>query len=79
MAFQYAEKGATDVKELKAQLAYRQSLQEITNEINAAENLDSILIDLKDRILFLFKSDRITIYVIDNTSKELFSRFKVGT
>ena len=79
MAFQYAEKGATDVKELKAQLAYRQALQEITNEINSAENLDSILIDLKDRILFLFKSDRITIYVIDNTSKELFSRFKVGT
>ncbi|MCH8320462.1 MAG: Flp pilus assembly complex ATPase component TadA, partial [Acidobacteria bacterium] len=79
MSFQYAEKGATDVKELKAQLAYRQALQEITNEINSADNLDSILIDLKDRILLLFRADRITIYVIDNTSKELFSRFKVGT
>lgn len=79
MSFQYAEKGATDVKELKAQLVYRQALQEITNEINSADNLDSILIDLKDRILFLFKVDRITIYVIDNSSKELFSRFKVGT
>ena len=79
MSFQYAEKGATDVKELKAQLVYRQALQEITNEINSADNLDSILIDLKDRILFLFRADRITIYVIDNNSKELFSRFKVGT
>ncbi|MFB3141769.1 MAG: GAF domain-containing protein, partial [Acidobacteriota bacterium] len=79
MSFQYAEKGATDVKELKAQLAYRQALQEITNEINSADNLDSILIDLKDRILLLFRADRITIYVIDINSKELFSRFKVGT
>ena len=72
MSFQYAEKGATDVKELKAQLAYLQALQEITNEINSADNLDSILIDLKDRILLLFRADRITIYVIDNNSKELF-------
>jgi len=79
MSFQYAEKGATDVKELKAQLVYRQALQEITNEINSADNLDSILIDLKDRILLLFRADRITIYVIDSNSKELFSRFKVGT
>jgi len=79
MSFQYAEKGATDVKELKAQLVYRQALQEITNEINSADNLDSILIDLKDRILLLFRADRITIYVIDTNSKELFSRFKVGT
>lgn len=79
MAVKIAAKGATDIKQLKAQLAYRQSLQEITNEINAAENLDSILIDLKDRILYLFKADRITIYVVDTSTNELFSRFKVGT
>ena len=79
MAVKIAEKGATDIKELKAQLAYRQALQEITNEINSADNLDSILIDLKDRILYLFKADRITIYVVDSSTNELFSRFKVGT
>ncbi len=76
MAVKVADKG---IKELKAQLAYRQALQEITNEINAAEKLDSILIDLKDRILYLFKADRITIYVVDSSANELFSRFKVGT
>ena len=79
MALRYAEKGASDVRELKAQLAYRQALQEITNEINAAEELDSILIDLKERILTLFRAERITIYVMDSAKKEIFSRFKVGT
>jgi type II secretory ATPase GspE/PulE/Tfp pilus assembly ATPase PilB-like protein len=79
MAVKIAKKSTTDIRELKAQLAYRQALQEITNEINSAENLDSILIDLKDRILYLFKADRITIYVVDATTNELFSRFKVGT
>ncbi|MDA2937838.1 GspE/PulE family protein [Acidobacteria bacterium AH-259-A15] len=79
MALEYLEKGSADVRELKAQLAYRQALQEITNEINAAEELDAILIDLKDRILTLFKSDRITIYVADKGKNEIFSRFKVGT
>ena len=79
MTLRYAEKGAGDIKELKAQLAYRQTLQEITNEINASQNLDSILVDLKDRILYLFKADRITIYVVDRDTNELFSRFKVGT
>ena len=79
MAVKVADKGVTGIKELKAQLAYRQALQEITNEINSAEKLDSILIDLKDRILYLFKADRITIYVVDSSANELFSRFKVGT
>ncbi|MEE2839933.1 MAG: hypothetical protein VYC91_05325, partial [Acidobacteriota bacterium] len=71
MAVKVADKGVTGIKELKAQLAYRQALQEITNEINSAEKLDSILIDLKDRILYLFKADRITIYVVDSSANEL--------
>ena len=75
MALQFAESGTRD---LRAELAYRQALQEITNEINAADKIDAILIDLKDRILSLFKADRITIYVTDEPNNEIFSRFKVG-
>ena len=59
MALKIAEKRPTDIKEPKAQRVYRQALQEITNEINSADNLDSILLELKDRILYLFKADRI--------------------
>lgn len=74
-AARYSE---TSTRDLKAELAYRQALQEITNEINAAEKLDAILIDLKDRILSLFRADRITIYVTDDATNEIFSRFKIG-
>lgn len=66
------------VTELEAQLAYRQALLEITNEIHAAQNLNEILIDLKDRILSLFQADRTTLYVVDGVNKEIYSRFKVG-
>jgi type II secretory ATPase GspE/PulE/Tfp pilus assembly ATPase PilB-like protein len=64
--------------DLETQLAYRQALLDITNEIHAAQNLNEILIDLKDRILSLFQADRITIYVVDGVTKEIYSRFKVG-
>ncbi len=74
-AAKYSE---TSTRDLKAELAYRQALQEITTEINAAEKLDAILIDLKDRILSLFRADRITIYVTDEATNEIFSRFKIG-
>ncbi|MEE8161500.1 MAG: GAF domain-containing protein, partial [Acidobacteriota bacterium] len=74
-AAKFAESSTRD---LKTELAYRQALQEITNEINAAEKLDEILIDLKDRILSLFRADRITIYVTDEATNEIFSRFKIG-
>ena len=61
------------VRELQSQLAYRQALQEVANEINAAQNLDEILIDLKDRTLSLFQADRLTIYVVDGVNKEIFA------
>ena len=65
-------------EQLKALLDHRLAFQEITNEINAANDLDSILIDPKERILTLTQADRITIYVADKKKGEIFSRFKVG-
>ena len=69
---------ASTLDQMQAKLAYLRDLQEITNQINAAANLDSILIDLKDRILTLLEADRITIYVVDKEEGEILSRFKVG-
>lgn len=79
MAHPLTENITDDIEALKAQLVYRQSLQEITNELNLAEDLDTALEALKDRILSLFNSERMTIYLIDRKSQELYSRFKIGT
>lgn len=69
---------ASDLQHLKSEVEYRTKLQEIGNKINAASNLDEILIDLKDKITSLFEAERITVYVIDKERKELVSRFKTG-
>lgn len=69
---------ASDLQTLKSEVEYRTKLQEIGNKINAASNLDEILIDLKNKITSLFEVERITVYVIDKERKELVSRFKTG-
>lgn len=53
----------------------RAVLKELGEKILAARNLDNILIDLKDDIINYFNAERITIYVVDGTTKELVSRF----
>ncbi|MBW2406655.1 MAG: GspE/PulE family protein [Deltaproteobacteria bacterium] len=64
--------------ELTSEVAYRTRLQKICNKINAAANLDEILIDLKDDITSLFEAERITVYVVDENKHQLVSRFKSG-
>ena len=69
---------ARQIQYLKFEVAYRARLQKICNRINAAEDLDEILIDLKDDITSLFAAERITIYVVDGARRELVSRIKSG-
>ena len=66
------------IQELTNEVAYRSRLQKICNKINAAANLDEILINLKDDITSLFEAERITVYAVDKTKKQLVSRFKSG-
>ncbi len=66
------------IRELTSEVAYRTRLQKICNKINAAANLDEILIDLKDDITSLFEAERITVYVVDKNKHQLVSRFKSG-
>ena len=66
------------VENLKTEVEYRTKLQEIGNRINAARDLDEILIDLKDDIISLFDAERLTVYVVDGVKRELVSRFKSG-
>jgi type II secretory ATPase GspE/PulE/Tfp pilus assembly ATPase PilB-like protein len=66
------------VAHLRSEVEYRTRLQEIGNKINAARDLDEILIDLKEEITSLFAAERMTVYVIDGVKRELVSRFKSG-
>jgi type II secretory ATPase GspE/PulE/Tfp pilus assembly ATPase PilB-like protein len=66
------------IENLKSEVDYRTRLHEIGNKINAARDLDEILIDLRDDIISLFESERLTVYVIDGVKRELVSRFKSG-
>ncbi len=57
---------------------YGNRLKGICKKIYDAQNLDDILIDLKDEIASYFKAERLTIYYVDGIKRELISRFKSG-
>ncbi|MFH0812666.1 MAG: GspE/PulE family protein [Pseudomonadota bacterium] len=66
------------LEKLRTIIAYNENLKTISHEIHAAENIDDILINLKDKILTLFDAERITIYAVDHTAKEIYSKMKEG-
>ncbi|MFH1076445.1 MAG: GspE/PulE family protein [Pseudomonadota bacterium] len=63
---------------LKREIEYRKRYEEITNKIHAADNIDEILLDIKADILELFSADRLTIYVVDGSRRELVSKVMSG-
>jgi type II secretory ATPase GspE/PulE/Tfp pilus assembly ATPase PilB-like protein len=67
------------IDEEKGKLSYYKALHDIGNQINAAKDINEILINLRGQILSLFDADRITIYVVDGKRKEIYSRFKEGS
>jgi len=73
-----AANGGKNASVLKQEVEYREKLLEITNKVHAANNIDEILIDLKDEVTKLFDAERITVYVVDGIKKELVSRVKSG-
>jgi type II secretory ATPase GspE/PulE/Tfp pilus assembly ATPase PilB-like protein len=63
---------------MERELEYRKKLTAITNQINAAESIQHILMTLKDKILELLDAERLTIYAVDTKNQELYSIQKVG-
>ena len=70
---------SVDINKLQDQLLIRKQLQDITNQINTAQNIKQILVDLKDGILTLFSAHAVTIYVVDQVKNEIYSMFLAGT
>ncbi len=69
---------ATKPEKTDAGEEYRERIQEVNKKIFSANNLDELLIDLKEDILALFDAERITIYYVDGIKRELVSRYKSG-
>jgi len=65
----------SNVEFLKRELQFSRKLNFITNKINVSKDVDEILINLSDSIISVFDADRITIYIVDSTKKEIVSRF----
>ncbi len=64
---------------LRQQLEYRKRLMDKINEIHSADNLNTILINIKDSIAGLFNAERITIYLADSKRNLLISKVMSGT
>src|SRR5437879_5950305 len=63
---------------LERELEYRNKPPAITNQLNSAESIPHILLTLKDKILELLDSERLTIYAVDTKNQELYSMQKIG-
>jgi type II secretory ATPase GspE/PulE/Tfp pilus assembly ATPase PilB-like protein len=63
------------MQELQKKLQFNEKFKNVTNKIHSANNTDEIIISVKDDILDLIDSERITIYGVDPTKNELYSKF----
>ncbi len=61
---------------INQRLAYEAKLRKLSNTIHSAENINSILIDLRKRILELYEAELVTIYIYDKRKNEIYSRVK---
>jgi type II secretory ATPase GspE/PulE/Tfp pilus assembly ATPase PilB-like protein len=64
---------------LEVQLVFHKKLNSISNKIHSANDTDDILLNLQGEILALFDAQRITIYVIDGSKKQLVSKVMTGS
>lgn len=72
------EKKETELEHLQTQVRLERSLRDITNKIHSC-TLDEILMQVKEDIRDLVQSERVTIYAVDKTGKEIFSRVMEGS
>ncbi|MGA1867393.1 MAG: GspE/PulE family protein [bacterium] len=79
MGFLFSSKNKKeDMKILESQVAYKEKLLYITNQIHAAKGVDDIFLRIQGDILELFEAERITIYAVDEQYNKLYSKYKVG-
>ncbi len=68
-----------DSDTIAQQLEYRKRMMDKISEIHSADNLNTILINIKETIAGLFNAERITIYLADSKRNLLISKVKSGS
>ena len=68
----------SNVNSLEGQLLFHKKLNNISNKIHSANDTNDILLNLQGEILTLFDAERITIYAVDGTKKQLVSKLMTG-
>ena len=69
---------APQVEELLKNLEFHKAIQSITKRIDAAETIREIVIDIKEDIRHLFNIHILSIYLVDQTAKEIFTLQESG-
>ncbi len=69
-----AKNDAVKKRVVNAKLVYASRLKKLSNAIHAADDINSILVGLKDQIISLYGAEYVTIYLVDNKKKEIYSR-----
>ena len=65
---------SSDLQELQQKGEFAEHVKKITAQINAASDLDQILLDLHKDILSLFDAEDLTLFAFDADKKEIFSK-----
>ena len=67
--------GQESVSTLQERLASEQKLVALIDKIHAAKSLDAIFFEIQGEILSFLETERMTLYVVDQDKRELFSKF----
>lgn len=63
---------------INSQLDFSKRLQAVAGRVNAASNIDEIMLEVSKDICTLFNADRLTIYTISEDKSYIISRVKTG-
>ncbi len=68
----------TNATDINSESNFAKNLQSVTNKINAANDIDEIMLEGSKDICTLFNADRLTIYALSDDKSSFISRVKTG-
>lgn len=68
----------TNATDINNELNFAKNLQMVVNKINAANDIDEIMLEVSKDICALFNADRLTVYALSDDKSVFISRVKTG-
>ncbi|MDP1548756.1 MAG: ATPase, T2SS/T4P/T4SS family [Nitrosomonas sp.] len=68
----------TNATDISNELNFAKNLQMVVNKINAANDIDEIMLEVSKDICALFNADRLTVYALSDDKSAFISRVKTG-